>query len=65
MKESNARPGRTKGTFLLVPVTLIVSSIYAIGATVWSAIGYISVRYKKSWIAGMLMKRAASAAAGT
>ena len=64
MKESNARPGWTTGIFLLVLVTLIVPSVYAIGATVLSAMGHISVKYKKGWIAGMLMKRAASAAAG-
>ncbi len=45
MKESNARPGWTKGTVLLV--TLIVSSIYAIGAIVMSAVECVSVKYKK------------------
>ncbi len=63
MKESDARPGWTKGTVLLV--TLIVSSTHTIGVTVLSAIGYVSLRYKKGWIAGMLMRRAVSAAAGT
>jgi len=33
----------------------------AIGATVMSAVGYVSVKYKKGWVGRMLMKRAASA----
>ena len=35
----------------------------AIGAIVMSAVGYVSVKYRKGWIARMLMKRTASAAA--
>ena len=31
----------------------------AIGATVMSAVGYVSVKYRKGWIARMVMKRAA------
>jgi len=37
----------------------------ALGATVMSAVGYVSVKYRTGWVAGMLMKRTASAATGT
>ena len=36
----------------------------AFGAIVMSVVGYISVKYKKGWIARMLMKRATPAAGG-